>query len=130
MVMLRKEGKRKNFYVHRLVAEAFCERTHGNVVNHIDYNKRNNAASNLEWCTQKENIHHSIEHYRKPKATYKTNTGEHYITYRGGRYRLYNKRLGIDKAYLTLEKAVQKRNEVELKWKALSSEKNAVMSVT
>lgn len=30
-------------------------------VNHIDENKFNNKASNLEWCTHKENVNHGNE---------------------------------------------------------------------
>jgi hypothetical protein len=37
---------------HRLVAEAFCDRTNGcDVVNHIDNNPGNNHWRNLEWTT-------------------------------------------------------------------------------
>ena len=39
------------------VALAFCLKEQGkNYVNHIDGNPTNNKASNLEWCTQKENM--------------------------------------------------------------------------
>lgn len=43
--------------VHRLVAQAFVDNP-GNlaVVNHKDENKLNNAATNLEWCTQSYNM--------------------------------------------------------------------------
>jgi hypothetical protein len=40
--------KRANFYVHRLVAQAFIPNPDGKKeVNHIDANKSNNAVSNL-----------------------------------------------------------------------------------
>lgn len=49
-------------YIHRLVADAFVSKKDGcDVVNHLDGNRANNAANNLEWTTQKGNIHHSIE---------------------------------------------------------------------
>jgi len=58
-------GKRNHRYVHRLVAEAFCDKKTGcNVVNHKDNDKSNNASDNLEWTTQFGNVHHGIKQKR------------------------------------------------------------------
>lgn len=52
VVLLYKDGRRKNCFVHRLVAEAFLDNIEGfPVINHKDENKANNHASNLEFCT-------------------------------------------------------------------------------
>lgn len=54
---LSKNGKKKMFYAHRLVAEAFLANPFNRpVVNHIDGNKINNHVSNLEWVSYSENI--------------------------------------------------------------------------
>lgn len=55
-VGLLKNGKRKYFAVHRLVAQAFVNNPNNyNQVDHLDGNKLNNNANNLEWVTPKEN---------------------------------------------------------------------------
>ena len=56
-VLLCEDGKKIQSYVHRLVATTFVPNP-GNLpqVNHIDENKANNAASNLEWTTAQNNI--------------------------------------------------------------------------
>ena len=59
---LSKNGKRKHYCVHRLVAIAFVSGWFENaVVDHIDGNIYNNHFTNLRWITQKENIHHGYK---------------------------------------------------------------------
>ena len=57
---LLKNGKPKQAYVHRIVAEVFIPQKIGkSEINHIDGDKTNNRIENLEWVTHKENILHS-----------------------------------------------------------------------
>ena len=49
----------KQYSVHRIVAEAFLPNPNGySEVNHINEDKTDNRACNLEWCTHKENSNH------------------------------------------------------------------------
>lgn len=61
-VTLHKEGKRFDFYVHRLVAAAFLKPVDGlDQINHLDGNKRNNHISNLEWSNNSLNAIHAFD---------------------------------------------------------------------
>ena len=71
-VNLCKDGKRKLFYVHRLVAQAFLDNPNNlPEINHIDEeDKTNNCVSNLEWCDRKYNINYGTrtERFIKSKS--------------------------------------------------------------
>lgn len=55
-----RDGKRRDLYIHRLVAEKFVPNPQNKpVVNHKDCVRTNNMATNLEWCTVKENTRYS-----------------------------------------------------------------------
>lgn len=59
-VDLHKCGHKKTIAVHRLVCEAFVSKVKGrDEVNHINGDKEDNRAENLEWVTHLENVRHS-----------------------------------------------------------------------
>jgi hypothetical protein len=66
-VCLRKDGRYYDKRVHRLVAYAFLPNYYDDFemdeleVNHIDGDKKNNYADNLEWCTRSENTIHAFK---------------------------------------------------------------------
>lgn len=57
MVILSKNGVKKNHYIHRLVAEYFVNNPNNyNMVIHKDSNPLNNSVSNLEWTLPEKRI--------------------------------------------------------------------------
>lgn len=57
MCMLRKNGKYKNCYVHRLVAEVFIANPNNlPEIDHRDHNRQNNFVGNLAWSDKHNNL--------------------------------------------------------------------------
>jgi hypothetical protein len=53
-------------YVHRLIAEVYLENPNNyKEINHINNDRSDNRAINLEWCTRQDNINHCIKQGRK-----------------------------------------------------------------
>lgn len=56
----------KTFHIHTLVANAFISNQFNlPQINHIDGNKQNNCASNLEWCDASFNSQHRVYNLNK-----------------------------------------------------------------
>ena len=75
-VKLLKDNEEKQYYVHRLVAEAYLPNLENlPQINHRDENKTNNCLQNLEWCDAKYNNNYGthIEKIKKPILQYTLN---------------------------------------------------------
>ena len=65
-VVLYRNGFKKKFQIHRLVAICFIKNKQNNpCVNHKDGNPSNNNLNNLEWVTYSENEKHSYDVLKK-----------------------------------------------------------------
>ena len=63
---LCKNGEIKYTSIHRLVAKNFIPNPHNYpCVNHKDCNPKNNAVSNLEWVTYKDNNSYKNHHLKR-----------------------------------------------------------------
>ena len=74
-VFLWKYGKRRNIYVHRLVANAFIPNSDesNNEINHINEDKTDNRSVNLEWCDRSYNVTYNGLRYRRRHPNYRRN---------------------------------------------------------
>lgn len=69
-VALCKDGNKKTFRIHRLVAQAFISNPYNKLeVNHKDEDIINNLVGNLEWSTPKENANYGtrVKRCSKPQ---------------------------------------------------------------
>ena len=72
-VKLYKNGIKKLYYVHRLVADAFIPNPDNlPQVNHKDENPRNNRLFNLEWCTNEYNLNYGTRNQRSSSSRSKS----------------------------------------------------------
>jgi hypothetical protein len=62
-VNLTVKGVMYKYYVHRLVANAFCRKRYNKIqVDHVNSRRFDNRAVNLEWVTAEENIRRANEY--------------------------------------------------------------------
>lgn len=67
-VTISKNGRKKNVYIHTIVAKTFLEQNKNRLyVNHKNKIRHDNRVENLEWVTHSENMLHSYQtHNSKP----------------------------------------------------------------
>lgn len=109
-VGLNKNGKYRNFFVHRIVAEAFIPNPKNfSQVNHINYKRDDNRVENLEWC---DNRYNSIYSLKNRKYVKNPKSGERYITKQGNYYLVRLFAGGYEsKAFRSMEEAVKYRDK-------------------
>ena len=78
-VCLCKENKKRNFSIHRLVAEAFLPNEEGLAeVDHINGDRKDNRVANLQWVSREENNRKRNTGWGQPRRVICIETGEIY----------------------------------------------------
>lgn len=76
-VLLSKKGKKRRFYIHKLVATAFLQNEENlPEVDHRDNDKTNNRAENLQWISHVENLRKKQSGIGIPRRIICIETGE------------------------------------------------------
>jgi hypothetical protein len=74
-IVLTKNGKPKQFYIHRLVAETFIPNPDNlPLINHKDCNPSNNTVSNIEWASYSHNNSYDGAGRKRREAARKNNS--------------------------------------------------------
>lgn len=128
------ESIRKNKYpviIHRLVAEYFVDNPNNyTIVNHLNGNKLDNRAINLEWTTVAENVIHAWktglnnEYNRQGKLKQEHISIINNLLNEGFNYREIEKKLGFYKTFLT-QKKIKTPNQYLIK--QINKDKNTKM---
>jgi hypothetical protein len=115
-VCLWRNNRPTGFVVHRLIAETFLrEINQGEEVNHFDFDKQNNALSNLEITTRAGNILHTTLSGRLAKKL--TDDAVRQIRYSklwGDDNRSLAKRFGVSRAAIRVVAAGQFWKRIDL----------------
>lgn len=70
VILIDKNRCEKHHLIHRLVAKAFIPNEENKEhINHINGDKYDNGATNLEWTTPKENNEHAIKNKLRKRET-------------------------------------------------------------
>lgn len=116
VVSLYKEGKTKDFKIHRLVAQAFIPNPENKpIVDHINSIRTDNRVENLRWATYKENMNNPItkEKYYIPIIQF---TKEQDFVKLWPSIRDIEKELGADHSHITKCCKGKYKTSIGYKW--------------
>ena len=117
-VDLYKDGERKRFFVHRLVAETFLPNPDNKPqVNHLNRNREDNRVENLEWVTPTENMNSPLTRKHCKEVMKGENTSmygkfgkEHHLSKTVIQFDLDGNMLNVWNALMDAEREVGARN--------------------